>query len=163
MQTDQPATYSVHTQTPRAAAFCLPADLSVGSLVTMLHDAPDRSVAELVHQISRQRASALPPEQLDVIELLLHGMAMAESHLVANIAQRHATVVFAHQINPAAALAIRNQVNQYLDLIGRRPRGNYLAARYQTAATESSAADPSSSPTPTGDGSAEFIDISDVQ
>ena len=54
-----------------------------------------------------------------------------QQRLVAVVVQHHAAAVNIHQMDPAAAFVIRDNSNRYLDLIGRRPRGNYLAARYR--------------------------------
>ena len=99
-----------------------------------------------------------------------------QQRLVAVVVQHHAAAVNIHQMDPAAAFVIRDNINRYLDLIGRRPRGNYLAARYQTAVAEPSPVSPSSAQSSLEAGQsasssldatssvrgAEFVDISDT-
>jgi len=81
-QTDRARQRSLGAQTPRPNTLYLPMEISLGQMVSLLHANPELTVEGITRAVSRQRPSPIPDEQLLIMDLVLHGMQLAEQRLV---------------------------------------------------------------------------------
>ena len=87
-QTDRTGRRPVGTQTPLPTTLYLPMDVSLEQLVRLLHATPEFTIEEITRAVSRQRPFPIPDEQLLIMDLVLHGMQLAEQRLVALVVQQ---------------------------------------------------------------------------
>jgi hypothetical protein len=66
------------TQTPLAETLYLPDDISIDSLIRLLHASPEASVTELLLGLTRGRPEPVPDQQMAIVGLVLQAVAMAE-------------------------------------------------------------------------------------